>query len=153
MVDHTRESLASVLASEYPGRLDVVYDGVGGRLLADIMPHLAPGSRTLVVGYISGYPHNAADARDASTALSEGLFWAGSSLEVEGGRRLIGGIWPSRSAVLAAKRLMFAELGAGTLTVRVDESASFQGLGSVTAAVEHMLGRTSVGKVCVQIAD
>lgn len=142
-----------MLASEYPGRLDVVYEGVGGALLSTVLPHLAPGSRTLVVGYISGYPHNALEASRPSTVLSEGLFWTGGSLEIQGSRRLIGAIWPSRAATLQEKRCMFAELAAGTLTARVDETASFQGLASVSAAVSHMLGRTSVGKVCVQIAD
>lgn len=38
-----------MLAAEYPQGVDVVYEGVGGRLRAAIMQHLAPNARVLQV--------------------------------------------------------------------------------------------------------
>ena len=40
-----------------PGGIDVVYEGVGGRLQQLLLQHLAPAGRLLQVGYISEYPH------------------------------------------------------------------------------------------------
>jgi len=149
VVDHEREPLAAVLAREYANRLDVVYDGVGGAVLQDALAHLAPRGRALVVGYISGYPHNGAHA--APCALSEGLFWRGGTLEVGQGRRLIGGVWPGREAVLVAKRRLFDDLQAGRIEAAIDDTATFCGLDAVADAVDHMLSRRSIGKVCVRI--
>lgn len=150
VVDHEQESLAHVLVSEYSGRLDVIYDGVGGALLRDALQQLAPGGRALVVGYIAGYPHNGSQA--AQCALSEGLFWGGGTLEIAEQRRLIGGVWPGREAVLGCKRGLFADLEGGRITAVIDQTEFF-GIASVPDAVDHMLSRRSVGKVCVRIAD
>ena len=47
-----------MLAEEYPQRIDVAYEGVGGPLRDAVVDNLAPGGRLLAVGYISEYPHN-----------------------------------------------------------------------------------------------
>lgn len=44
------QDVSAVLCAEYPGGVNVVYEGVGGALRAAIMKHLAPGARVLQVG-------------------------------------------------------------------------------------------------------
>ena len=51
------QDVAQVLAEEYPQRIDIAYEGVGGPLRDAVVDNLAPGGRLLAVGYISGYPH------------------------------------------------------------------------------------------------
>ena len=46
-----------MLEREYPGGIDVAYEGVGGRLREAVLQHLTPTGRLLGVGYISSYPH------------------------------------------------------------------------------------------------
>ena len=97
----------------------------------------------------------AADGGDAAAAranaLAERLFWRGGTLEIGGGRRVIGGVWPDRAAILAAKRGLFDAVQAGTMRAVVDDTASFTGVDSVADAVDHMLSRNTVGKVVVRM--
>ena len=164
VIDHTAEDVADVLAEEYPRGVDVVYEGVGGAMLVTAMNALAEGGRLLIIGYISGYPHNAGAGAGAgdegagvaaarANALAERLFWRGGTLEIGGGRRVIGGVWPDRAAILAAKRALFEAQQAGSIRAVIDDTAQFVGLDSVPAAVEHMLSRNSVGKVVVRVTD
>ena len=51
------QDVAEVLASEYSGKIDVAYEGVGGALRDAVLANLAPNGKVLAVGYISEYPH------------------------------------------------------------------------------------------------
>ena len=86
-----------------------------------------------------------------ANALAERLFWSGGTLEIGGGRKAIGGVWPDRASILAAKRELFDAVQAGTMRAVIDDTASFEGVDSVADAVDHMLSRNTVGKVCVRI--
>ncbi len=46
----------AVLDAEFGGRLDVVYEGVGGGLFRAALANLSPTGRLLSVGYISARP-------------------------------------------------------------------------------------------------
>ena len=160
VIDHTAEDVASVLAAEYPCGVDIVYEGVGGGMLATAMNALAEGGRLLLIGYISGYPHNGAAALGGAelraaraNALAERLFWRGGTLEIGGGRRAIGGVWPDRAAVLAAKRALFDDLQAGRIRALIDDGATFDGVESIPDAIDHMLSRNTVGKVVVRLSE
>ena len=102
--------------------------------------------------------HAAAAAGDAgespavrANALAERLFWSGGTLEIGGRGRVIGGVWPDRASILAAKRELFDAVQAGTMRAVIDDTASFEGVDSVADAVDHMLSRKTVGKVVVRI--
>jgi NADPH-dependent curcumin reductase CurA len=68
VIDHTAEDVAAVLAAEYPAGMDVVYEGVGGRMLVTAMNALAERGRLLIIGYISGYPVRACAEQTACAA-------------------------------------------------------------------------------------
>jgi hypothetical protein len=72
---------------------------------------------------------------------------------VGGGRRLIGGVWPDRAAVLAAKRQLFDEEQRGTVRAVIDDAATFVGVEAIPDAIDHMLSRNTVGKVVVRLSD
>ena len=55
-----------MLRAEFPGQLDVVYEGVGGDLFRAALANLSPSGRLLSVGYISVRPSKA-PAGGAST--------------------------------------------------------------------------------------
>jgi hypothetical protein len=88
-----------------------------------------------------------------ANALAERLVWQGGTLEIGGGRRVIGGVWPARHEILAAKRALFDAQQAGAIRAVIDDMQRFQGVASVPDAVTHMLSRNTVGKVVVQISD
>ena len=86
-----------------------------------------------------------------ANALAERLFWSGGTLEIGGRRKVLGGVWPDRASILAAKRELFDAVQAGTMRAVIDDTASFEGVDAVADAVDHMLSRNTVGKVCVRI--
>ncbi len=92
-------------------------------------------------------------AATRANALAERLFWRGGTLEIGGGRRVIGGVWPERAAILAAKRALFDDEQAGRIRAVIDDTAAFSGVESVPDAVTHMLSRNTLGKVVVRIGD
>ena len=50
------QDVRGVLNAEFPGQLDVVYEGVGGDLFRAALANLSPSGRLLSVGYISVCP-------------------------------------------------------------------------------------------------
>jgi hypothetical protein len=89
----------------------------------------------------------------AANALAADLFWRGGTLEIGGGRRCIGGVWPERAAILAAKRDLFDAEQAGSIRAVIDDTRTFTGVEAVPDAVEHMLSRNTLGKVVVRITE
>jgi NADPH:quinone reductase-like Zn-dependent oxidoreductase len=153
VIDHTAEDVGAVLKTEYTRGVDVVYEGVGGAMLSAILPHLAPRARCMVIGYISGYPHaTGTSPAPPQNDLTEGLFWGGGTLEIEGGRQLIGSVFPDRGAMLAAKRQLWEDFDAGRIRAVVDSQRAFIGLASTVEAVDYMLSGKALGKVVVSMA-
>lgn len=61
--------LSEALARACPDGFQVAMDGVGGEMQDAILANLAPGSRVLLTGYISEYPHT---QRGALLTASQG---------------------------------------------------------------------------------
>lgn len=165
------QDVAAVLRREYPGGVDVAYEGVGGAMQRAALESLADGGRLLVVGYISEYPHAAAAAAPeageentgnvagggggsggGSAALppSAELFWGGRTVDAGRGRTVFGNVWPAdRADTLAAKARVFRLHAEGALQAWVDDGAAFAGVAAVPDAVDYMLRGRAVGKVVV----
>ncbi|MEW5306466.1 MAG: hypothetical protein WDW36_008928 [Sanguina aurantia] len=80
------------------------------------------------------------------------LFWQGKTVELVGGRRILGKIWPKDAATtMACKARLFSLYDAGHLTPRIDTSRTFVGVASIPDAVDHMLTGKHFGKVVVEI--
>jgi len=166
VVEYRAENLEAVLASEFPAGLDVALDGVGGPARRTLLRRLAPGGRLLQLGYISEYPHALAAGGSVAGGAAGGgeeeapfgaapaadLFWSGRTQELEGGRRIIGSVWPKDLlAIRRCRRRVFDLWGSGRLAALVDSSAAFVGLESIPAAVSHMLQGRHIGKVVVRL--
>ena len=170
IVDLSQEDLATVLQTEYPEGVDIVYEGVGGSLLRAAYDNLAEDGRILIVGSISQYPHNEDKETHGIEELGDimELFRSGKTLELEGAhdaggvgknaskKTIIGNVWGDlfRSGEMSLYRDRVYKLHSeGALKVILDKENIFYGLESVCDAVDHMLSRKSVGKVCVTISD
>jgi NADPH-dependent curcumin reductase CurA len=51
------QNVGEVLSREYPQKIDIAYEGVGGSLRDAVLANLSPDGQVLAVGYISEYPH------------------------------------------------------------------------------------------------
>lgn len=93
------QDVASVLDAEYPGKIDVAYEGVGGSLRRDILRNMAGGGRMLAVGYISGYPHNEGFTEPTEEDTGEGLppdhllMWRNMTVTVDDYKTVFGNTW------------------------------------------------------------
>ena len=133
--------------------MDVAFEGVGGALLQTVLEHLKDDGRLLQVGYISEYPHN--PNRDVETANNEleasSLFWKSETIK-RGRQTIYGNAWPKDFGAVAPCKQRVLDLHAsGELMALVDEKRVFDGLESVSDAIEYMLSGEAVGKVVVRI--
>ncbi|KIZ03484.1 hypothetical protein MNEG_4480 [Monoraphidium neglectum] len=108
------------------------------------------------VGYISEYPHALAPGTPVSAGPDgvslDALFWGGKATELEGGRRVIGQVWPSDPrAIRQCKRRVFDLHETGHLVAWADVSHGFKGVDQVADAIDYMLAGRHVGKVVIPI--
>jgi NADPH-dependent curcumin reductase CurA len=140
VVQYRREPLEQALAEEYRGRLDLVMDSVGGTVFDTLVGHLAPHGRLVVCGYTSD---RLPTARVTSERIYTQLYWKAASVRGFMNYRF------ARYAAPARERLLQA-CAAGEVQALVDPRP-FRGLGSVAAAVEHLLAGDNLGKIVVDL--
>lgn len=161
IINYRKENVFEVLQTEYGGKIDIAYEGVGGRLQSAAWECLKrPAGRLLAVGYISEYPHVSKESRRAEEtaqrnacelAPSAELFWNGKVVESADGRVAYGQVWPpDRSKVIQAKQEVFDEYSRGKLQAWTDQK-QFSGLENASDAVEYMLSGTAIGKVILEL--
>lgn len=73
------QDVRGVLDAEFPGQLDVVYEGVGGDLFRAALANLSPAGRLLSVGYISVCPPAAPRSSSLRKSQLSACFRAGLS--------------------------------------------------------------------------
>ncbi|CAE8632051.1 unnamed protein product [Polarella glacialis] len=162
VVLYKQEDLSEVLSKEFPEGLDLVYEGVGGKLHETALAHLKEGGRQLQVGYISHYPQAAGkdSSPDSSTDQGKTLgdaFWGGKTWELPGNKTVYFNVWEglkrqTLSEPPGGKPLerLFNLWSSGRLKAMVDPKA-FVGLEQAADAVEFMMSGTSTGKVALDI--
>ena len=125
VVDYTEPGWTDRLGSEV-GRVDVVFDGVGGRVGRAAFDLLRQGGRFCAFGMASGsfadVPDEAAEARQV---------------------RLIRGIRPSPEALRELARVALAEAAAGRLHPLIGQTFPLERAADAHAAIER---RATVGK-------
>ena len=62
-INYKKEDLKSVLKSEYPSGVDVVYECVGGEILNTCLKNLAVKGRLIIIGFITSYQQSTFGAR------------------------------------------------------------------------------------------
>ena len=164
IIEYSKESVEDVLRTEYPEKIDIAYEGVGGAIQQAVWENLAPGGRLLVVGYISEYPHvSESSSNEFQTCLKEtkqpplppskDLFWKGLTVKGIENRIALGNVWPSdRNQILEAKKEVFDLLEKGNIRAVVDEK-KFRNLETVPDAIEFMLSSKAIGKVICQLQE
>lgn len=140
-IDYRTESVADVLASEYPDKLDVAIDTVSGTIFDAFLKQVAPHGRVVVGGAaadLEGKPEIVTQAR-----IAHSLYYKGASV-----RGFMNGLltdhWP------AAREKVFGLYAAGKLQVTFD-TVPFKGVDGIFDAVERLLSGQSMGKVIVDL--
>jgi NADPH-dependent curcumin reductase CurA len=141
VIDYRSESVAEVLAAEYPNKLDVAIDTVSGTIFDAFLDNVAPHGRVVVGGAaadLEGRPEIVTQPR-----IAHKLYYKGASV-----RGFMNGLltdyWPE------ARAKVFDLYTSSRLKITFDERR-FVGLEGVYDAVEHLISGQSMGKVIVDL--
>ena len=140
VVQYHEESLAETLANEYPERIDLAMDSVGGETFDALLENLAPHGRLVVCGATTD---RLPPVRVMQERVYTRLYWKAASVR---------GFMNYRFAAHAAdaRRRLLAMLASGAIRPLIDDTP-FVGLGAVADAVEHLLDGRNRGKVTVDL--
>jgi NADPH-dependent curcumin reductase CurA len=141
-LDRSAEDLSDVLASEYPGGIDLAVDSVGGRIFDTILAHLAVGGRLVVVGYAADLGPDRPESVHRPRVYAD-LYWKAASV------RGFQNAFLATDHAPAFDRLLRLH-AAGQLRVALD-ATPFRGVESILDAVDHLVGGRSMGKVVVDV--
>jgi NADPH-dependent curcumin reductase CurA len=140
VVQYRSESLAEVLAREYPERIDLAVDSVGAEIFDALLENLAPHARLVVCGAT-------ADRLPPVKCLQERvytrLYWKAASVRGFMNYRF------SEYAADARRRLL--KMLEGDEIHPLIDAQRFTGLDDVADAVEHLLAGRNLGKVIVEL--
>jgi NADPH-dependent curcumin reductase CurA len=140
-IDYKAENLPEALRRACPEGIDVLFDNVGGDILAACLPHMAKQGRIVCCGAVSQYD---AASPPAAPAGIPGLLIV-NSLTMQG--FLLADFLHQRERALAA---LTAWVAAGQLTVLEDLITGFDAL---PAALVGLLAGENIGKRIVQVAE
>lgn len=141
VINYREESLEDVLAAQYPDRLDLVMDSVGGTVFDALVAQLAPKGRLVVCGFTSD---RLPTERVTAERIYTQLYWKAASVRGFMNYRF------AEHASEARERLLRLR-DEGAITPLVD-TRSFQGLASVADTVEYLLSGGNLGKVVVDLS-
>ncbi len=140
VVQYRKEKLAEVLAEEYPERIDLAMDSVGGETFDALLENLAPHGRLVVCGATTD---RLPPIKVRQERVYTRLYWKAASVR---------GFMNYRFAEHApdARRRLLAMLQSGEIRPLIDPT-EFRGLDAVPDAVEHLLAGKNCGKVVVDL--
>jgi len=142
VINYRKEAIERVLAAEYPDRLDLVLDSVGGPVFDTLAMQLAAHGRLVVCGATSD---RLPPERVTQERLYNRLYWKAASV-----RGFMN--WRFAERFPEARARLLRMLDTGALTPLIDPM-SFAGLDSVADAVDYLLAGRNRGKVIVDLSQ
>ncbi|KAK3104101.1 hypothetical protein FSP39_024417 [Pinctada imbricata] len=149
-INYKTENLRSVLKSEYPKGVDIIYESIGGDIFETCIDSLAVKGRLIVIGFIEGYKSDLGFTPSRTIAtLPVKLLKKSASVRgffLEHFRR--------DTPMYATK--MIDMYNKGTLKSFVDlgetsEKGKFSGLLGISDAVDYLYSQKSIGKIVVDL--
>ncbi|CAN1307387.1 Prostaglandin reductase-3 [Linum perenne] len=143
VIDYRAEDIKTVLKTEYPKGVDVIYESVGGDMFDLCLNALAVYGRLIVIGMISKYQGEHGWTPSNYTGLCEKILAKSQT---------VAGFFLMNYAQLWQEHLtkLFDLFSSGKLKISLDPK-SFLGVESAKDAVEYLHSGKSVGKVVVCI--
>ena len=141
VINYNEEDINLVLKKEYPDGINIAYDSVGGHVFDAFLNNLAIKGRLVISGYTSevGKPWE----QITSPRIYEKLYFKSASVR--------GFINPHYEDFhLEAKTKILKMYKNNQLRVIVDKNI-FEGLESITNAVDYLLSGKNIGKVVIKI--
>jgi NADPH-dependent curcumin reductase CurA len=141
VINYRTENLDRVLKTEYPKGIDLVFDCVGKQVFDTCLENLAIRGRLVVVGFISEYGKNLEEV--TQPRIYRQLFWKAASVR--------GFLMPLYQEYAAEARDRLLSLFYSDKLKVAIEPTQFNGIESIPAAVQYLLGGQNCGKVVVRL--
>lgn len=142
IIDYKSESVLEVLSTEYKNKINVAFDSVGRHMFDNMLAHLAPLGRLIVIGLAAELSDNRFEVKPQSRVY-ETLYWKGAGVLCFM-NHLFKDQHPQARSIL---NKMYQD---GELQVKVDETV-FLGIESIKDASKYLLEGRSCGKVVVKL--
>ncbi|MBD0266224.1 MAG: zinc-binding dehydrogenase, partial [Tolypothrix sp. Co-bin9] len=140
IINYRTENLNQVLKQEYPNGINLIFECVGKAVFDTCVENLAVRGRLVVVGFISEYAKDLEQI--TQPRIYQQLFWKAASVR--------GFLMPHYKEYTAEARDRLLNLFyTDKLKVAVDPT-QFQGIESISNAVEYLLSGQNCGKVVVR---
>lgn len=138
-INYRKEDVKSVLKSEFPDGMDIVFESVGGEMFDTALKALAIHGRLVVIGSISEY--------EAGPQMVTGPRIGYSLLQKSASVR---SFWLMHFFKYATEHMMrlLTLVNEGKLTLSADDS-SFKGAAGALDALDYMYAGKNIGKVIV----
>ena len=134
------EDLGTVLRSEYPDGIDLIFEQVGEETFDTCIDNVATRGRVLICGFISEYQDGPQEV--LAPRVYHKLLWKSAQL-----RGFLHSHWPDRFQEHLTRNIQLIE--DGSIDPQID-SKSFVGVDEAVDAVEYLHNGKNTGKVVVQ---
>ena len=142
IINYRKESVEKVLQEEYPDRINVAFDSVGGALFDAMLSCMAPQGRLVVCGLASELSKDQFEKVNRPRAY-ESIYWKGASI-----RCFMNHLYKEHHPW--SRQVLTNLYNEGSLKIIVDKT-KFEGVDSIIAASKYLLGGKSLGKVIVSL--
>jgi NADPH-dependent curcumin reductase CurA len=140
IINYHTENLNQVLKQEYPNGINLIFECVGKEVFDTCIDNLAVRGRLVVVGFISEYAKTLEQV--TQPRIYHQLFWKAASVR--------GFLMPHyQEYITEARDRLLNMFYTDKLKVAVDPT-QFNGIESISAAVEYLLSGQNCGKVVVR---
>ena len=152
VINYKHEDLGTVLKTQYPDGIDVIWETIGGNVFETLVNRLAIGGRLLLIGGIKGYTTDSKSGMPPAdlSNLPAKLLMKSQSLvgfNMLNARHLIPKYWPRLIEGIRSKDLITkVDLG------ETSPGGPFTGVQDAVRAVEYLHSGMNQGKVVVKIA-
>lgn len=142
VINYTKEDVSTVLKTEYPNGVDVVFETIGGDVFKAAVDNIAKHGRIIVFGFISGYKGDD-DSKVLVNQVNPTLLIKSASVRgfaLHNHKEHI----PSHIARLLGL------IEQGKLIPGVDPT-EYNGLEAIPEAIDRMYSRKNIGKLVVKV--
>jgi NADPH-dependent curcumin reductase CurA len=140
IINYHTENLNQVLKQEYPNGINLIFECVGKEVFDTCIDNLAVRGRLVIVGFISEYAKTLEQV--TQPRIYHQLFWKAASVR--------GFLMPHyQEYITEARDRLLNMFYTDKLKVAVDPT-QFNGIESISAAVEYLLSGQNCGKVVVR---
>jgi NADPH-dependent curcumin reductase CurA len=142
IIDYTKEDVNTVLKTQFPNGINLIYDTVGGDLFDIFVSNLAVRGRLIVSGYAADMGQKDMPIAISRPRIYEQIYWKAAQI-----RAFQNALYPECQDNASRRILEWFENG--DIKVQLD-SMKFKGIDSIFDAIDYYCKGQNIGKVYIE---